>query len=300
MSNSIKTALAANGAVATLKTIGAFFTGSASMAAEAVHSFADCGNQLLLMWGLKSSKKEADTNHPLGYGMNVYFWSFIVALVLFSLGGVYSVVEGIHKIHDPEPLKYTEWALGILIFGFLAELKSFKVCLAEIREKYPNRSIWWFFKETRSPELLVIFGEDLAALLGLGIAAAFLGIALATGNPIWDGIGSLMVGILLIVVAMFLFLEIKALLIGQSANPEIRRRLHVLLSESSEVEHTYECITYQTGSSALLMIRARMSEKDDAQKLIADINSLEQKISAEFPEFFNQIFVEPDNKFADY
>lgn len=226
-SDSIKAALIANASIAAAKTAGAVTTGSASMLAEAIHTGADCGNQLLLMWGIKTSAKEADVNHPLGYGMNVYFWSFIVALVLFSLGGVYSVYEGIHKVLEPEPLKNVGWAIAILLFGVVMEGRSFLICLKEIKAIHPGKSFQWFFKETRSPELLVIFAEDLAALIGLAIALTFLTIAWLTGNPIFDAIGSLFVGILLIAVATFLFLEIKALMIGQSVDPVEIGRAHV-------------------------------------------------------------------------
>ena len=299
MSGSVKAALMANGAIAASKGVGAYFTGSASMMAEAIHSVADCCNQLLLMWGIKSSEREADVNHPLGYGMNMFFWSFIVALVLFTVGGTYSVYEGIHKVMAPEPLQHTGWAIAILVFGFIMEAKSFSICLKEIREVHPGKSFKWFFKETRSPELLVIFGEDLAALAGLGIAATALSIAFFTGNPVYDAIGSILVGVLLIGVAIGLFFEIKALLIGQSVDPIVRRALRVHLSECELIEHTYECVTLQMGRDAVLLIRARMREKEDATKLVSDINVLEQSLAEAFPQF-TTIFIEPDNKFVDF
>ena len=299
MSKSVKAALLANGLIAVAKGISAFFTGSASMMAEAIHSVADCCNQLLLMWGIKSSEREADVNHPLGYGMNMFFWSFIVALVLFTVGGAYSVYEGIHKVMAPEPLQHTGWAIAILVFGFIMEAKSFSICLKEIREVHPGKSFKWFFKETRSPELLVIFGEDLAALAGLGIAATALSIAFFTGNPVYDAIGSILVGVLLIGVAIGLFFEIKALLIGQSVDPIVRRALRVHLSECELIEHTYECVTLQMGRDAVLLIRARMREKEDATKLVSDINVLEQSLAEAFPQF-TTIFIEPDNKFVDF
>lgn len=295
-SDSIKAAMLANASIAAAKTFGAVTTGSASMMAEAIHSASDCGNQLLLMWGVKSSAKEADVNHPLGYGMNVYFWSFIVALVLFSLGGVYSVYEGIHKVLAPEPLKNVEWAIGILLFGVIMEGRSFLICLKEIKALHPGKSFQWFFKETRSPELLVIFAEDLAALVGLAIALVFLTIAWLTGNPIFDAIGSLFVGILLVAVAAFLFLEIKALMIGQSVDPVVRRALREhIFHKCDQIEHTYDCTTLQMGSEAVLLMRVRMAEKEDAKKIIEDIDTIEKSISEKFPQF-TTIFIEPANK----
>jgi cation diffusion facilitator family transporter len=299
-SDSIKAAMLANASIAAAKTFGAVTTGSASMMAEAIHSASDCGNQLLLMWGVKSSAKEADVNHPLGYGMNVYFWSFIVALVLFSLGGVYSVYEGIHKVLAPEPLKNVEWAIGILLFGVIMEGRSFLICLKEIKALHPGKSFQWFFKETRSPELLVIFAEDLAALIGLAIALVFLTIAWLTGNPIFDAIGSLFVGILLVSVAAFLFLEIKALMIGQSVDPVVRRALREhIFHKCDQIEHTYDCTTLQMGSEAVLLMRVRMVEKEDAKKIIEDIDAIEKSISEKFPQF-TTIFIEPANKFEDF
>lgn len=299
-SGSIKAALLANSCVAGAKTVGAIFTGSASMAAEAVHSFADCGNQLLLMWGLRSSDRKPDTTHPFGYGMNVYFWSFIVALVLFSLGGVYSVYEGVHKIMNPEPLKHASWAFAILVLGFFLELRSFRICWKEIRATYPGKSMFWFFKETRDPSLLVIFGEDAAALLGLAIAAVFLGLAVVTGNTVYDAIGSIFVGALLCVVALGLFIETKALLIGQSVDPDDRQALRDFLFEHDCIEHIYDLKTLSLGhENALLLIRARFTEKEDAAKLLDNINHLEKSINDKFPQF-EMIYVEPDNKAEDY
>lgn len=299
-SDSIKAAMLANASIAAAKTAGAIITGSASMLAEAIHSTADCGNQLLLMWGVKTSSKEADINHPLGYGMNMYFWSFIVALVLFSLGGVYSVYEGIHKVLHPEPLHDIYWAFIILAFGIIMEGRSFLVCLKEIKEQHPGKTFQWFFKETRSPELLVIFAEDLAALIGLAIALVFLTIAWLTGNPIFDAIGSLFVGILLVTVAAFLFLEIKALMIGQSVDPVVRRALREhIFHKCDQIEHTYDCTTLQMGSEAVLLMRVRMVEKEDAKKIIEDIDAIEKSISEKFPQF-TTIFIEPANKFEDF
>ena len=299
-SGSIKAALVANASIAAAKTVGAIVTGSASMVAEAIHSAADCGNQLLLMWGMKTSTKEADINHPLGYGMNVYFWSFIVALVLFTLGGVYSVYEGIHKVLQPEPLQHISIALAILAFGMLMEGRSLWICIKEIKAQHPGKTFQWFFKETRSPELLVIFAEDCAAMAGLAIAFIFVSIAAITGNPIFDAIGSLLVGMLLIAVATFLFLEIKALMIGQSVDPVVRRSLREhIFNHCEEIEHTYDCTTLQMGKEAVLLLRVRLKEKEDAKKVFEGIDAIEKSISEKFPQF-TTIFVEPANKFEDF
>lgn len=300
MSSSVKAALLANSQIAIAKGIGAFFTGSASMLAETVHSLADCGNQLLLMYGMKSAEKKADSDHPLGYGKNTYFWSFVVAFILFTLGGAYSIYEGYHKLMHPEPFENVTAAIVavvILAFSFWAELKSFRVCIGEIKEEYQGKSLRWFVKETRRSDLLVVFGEDFAALVGLGIACFSLIMTLITGDGRWDGGGSVVVGCVLAAVATLLFIETKALLIGQSVDPIDRRELHALLAVNEDVEHTYECITLQTGGAeAVLLIRARFRRFDTDTELIDAINRLEDAIVAKFP-YYSQIFVEPDNKF---
>jgi cation diffusion facilitator family transporter len=292
MSNgSIKAALTANVAIAAGKSFFAFFTGSASLLAESIHSIADCGNQLLLMWGIKSSSQEPDIDHPLGYGMNVYFWSFIVALMLFSIGGMYSLIEGISKLGSTKQIEHIPSLFIIIILGIYFEGKSLMVCLSEIKEKYPNKSIWWFIKETRSPELLVIFCEDSAAVIGLIIVSICLALSWFLGDPIYDAIGSICVGTLLIAVAIVLFLETKSLLIGQSVNPEIRRKLRLFLVEREEIEHTYEIATLQMGKEALLLIKARFKEQENVIQLTNDINEIENELKRQFN--FTNIFIQP-------
>jgi len=299
MSSSVKAALAANGAVAIAKSVGAFFTGSAALFAEAVHSFADCGNQLLLLFGMRSSQRDPNTEHPLGYGKEVYFWSFVVALVLFTLGGVYSVYEGYHKLVDPVPLNHVGWAVGILVFAVWAESKSLCVCLREIRAKYPGKSLKWFFKETRDPELLVIFGEDAAALAGLVIALFTVLLSWITGNPVWDAIGSIIIGILLMVVAVGLFLETKALLIGQSADPTTRKALRQHLMDLDEIEHVYDCVTLQLGKEVLLLLRVRIINMESHEQLIDYLRTVKAGIYEKFPQF-TVVYIEPDDQFKDH
>ena len=209
---SIFFALGANFAIALAKSAGAVFTGSASMLAEAIHSFADCGNQALLIWGLKEAKRAASTDHPLGYGRAIYFWSFIVALMLFSMGGLFSIYEGVHKLHDTEPVKYAWVAVGILSFGVLAESVSLWGAVREINKERGELGLWRWFRTSRQSELIVIFGEDVAALGGLALALGFIGLAMVTGNPMWDAMGSISIGVLLVLVAVLVGVEVKALL----------------------------------------------------------------------------------------
>src|SRR5918996_1364065 len=217
--DSVKTilyALAANLAIAAAKTVAAIFTGSSSMLAEAIHSYADSGNQGLLLWGMKQAKRPPSPDYPLGWGKAVFFWSFIVALVLFSLGGLFSVYEGWHKLAHPEDLSYPWVAVGVLVFGLAAEMVSLRACLHEVNKVRNGRSLWQWFRESRQSELVVILGEDLAALLGLALALLAVLVTIFTGNPIWDGLGSMAIGVVLILVAAGIAIEIKGLLIGQS------------------------------------------------------------------------------------
>jgi cation diffusion facilitator family transporter len=176
-------ALGANLAIAAAKSAAAFFTGSSAMLAEAIHSFADSGNQGLLLWGLKQAKRPPSADYPLGWGKAVFFWSFVVALVLFTLGGVFSLYEGWHKLHNLEPLSYPWVAVGVLVFGLAAETVSLRACLKEVAKVRAGRGLWRWFRESRQSELLVILGEDLAALLGLALALAAILIAIFTGEP---------------------------------------------------------------------------------------------------------------------
>jgi cation diffusion facilitator family transporter len=178
-------ALGANFAIAAAKGVAAFFTGSSAMLAETVHSLADCGNQLLLLLGMKQAKQPASPDYPLGYGKAIYFWSFLVALMLFSVGGMFSLYEGIHKLQQPEPLKQWWWAVGVLVFGLVAEGMSMRACLQEVDKARGERSLWQWFRQSRQAELVVIFGEDLAALFDLAFALVAGVVTVITGNPDW-------------------------------------------------------------------------------------------------------------------
>jgi cation diffusion facilitator family transporter len=290
---SILFALGANFAIALAKSVGAVFTGSASMLAEAIHSFADCGNQALLIWGLRSAKQAASPDHPLGHGRAIYFWSFIVALMLFSMGGLFSIYEGVHKLHDTEPVKYAWVAVGILAFGVAAESVSLWGALREIDKERGELSLWQWFRTSRQSELLVIFGEDLAALGGLVLALGFIALAMITGNPMWDAIGSISIGVLLVLVAILVGIEVKALLIGQSAEPQVLARLRAHIEAQPEVAQVYSLITQQLGSEIMVAVKARMHPLGSDVALIEAINAVEARMRAEFAQL-RWIFFEPD------
>jgi cation diffusion facilitator family transporter len=285
-------ALVANLAIAAAKTGAAVFTGSSAMLAEAIHSYADAGNQGLLLLGLKRAKRPPTPDYPLGYGKAVFFWSFIVALVLFSLGGLFSVYEGAHKLAHPEPLTYPWLAVGILVFALAAEAVSLRACLAEVSKVRNGRSLWRWFRESRQSELVVVLGEDLAALLGLALALAAVLITILSGDPLWDALGSIAIGAVLIVVAIGIAVEIKGLLIGQSADPETERRIRDFLERHEDIERVFKVLTLQLGGSLMISIKARM-KGESARELVNAINRAEASLRAEFPEV-QWLFFEPD------
>ena len=292
---SIFFALGANFAIALAKTAGAVFTGSASMLAEAIHSFADCGNQALLIWGLKEARRSASADHPLGYGRAIYFWSFIVALMLFSMGGLFSIYEGAHKLRDSDPVKYAWLAIGILAFGVVAESVSLWGALREINKERGDQSLWQWFRSSRQSELLVIFGEDLAALGGLVLALGFIMLSMVTGNPIWDAVGSICIGVLLIAVAILVGVEVKSLLVGQSAEPHVLARMQAHLVAQPQVAEIYSLITQQLGRDIMVAVKARMRPVATDVALIESINAVESGLRTAFPQV-RWVFFEPDLK----
>ncbi|MEO5621874.1 MAG: cation diffusion facilitator family transporter [Dokdonella sp.] len=294
--NSLKTiffALGANFAIFVAKAFAAFVTGSGAMTAEAVHSLADCGNQGLLLLGLKGAKRLPSPDYPLGHGKEIYFWSFLVALLLFSVGGAFSIYEGIHKLSAPEPLKSPWLAVGVLAFGVVAESFSMWGCLREVNKVRGTHSLWHWFRESRQSELIVVFGEDLAALLGLALALAAVLLTMATGNPLFDAIGTLSIGALLIVVAVFLAVEVKALLIGQSADPETKTGILQFLDARPEIARVFNLITLQLGPDVMVAVKAEMSRDLSTRGVVDAINAVEKDMKQAFPEI-RWSFFEPD------
>jgi cation diffusion facilitator family transporter len=285
-------ALGANLAIAAAKTAAAIFTGSSAMLAEAIHSYADSGNQLLLLWGIKQAKRPPSPDYPLGWGKAIYFWSFIVALVLFSLGGLFSLYEGWHKLTEPEPIQYAWVAIAILAFGLVAETVSLRACLHEVRKVQGERTLWRWFRESRQSELVVILGEDVAALLGLALALLAILLSIFFANPAWDALGSMAIGAVLIVVAIGIGNEIMALLIGQSAAPEAEARLRDFLLKQDGVEEIYRLLTLQLGTTFMVAVKVRMKAAS-VDELVAAINRAEAAARAEFPEI-QWLFFEPD------
>ncbi|RME32861.1 MAG: cation diffusion facilitator family transporter [Gammaproteobacteria bacterium] len=290
---SILYALAANVAIAAAKLGGAFYTGSSAMLAEAIHSLADSGNQLLLLWGLRQSRRPPTPEHPLGHGKAIYFWSFIVALMLFSMGGLFSIYEGVHRLQGAEGLHDPWVAVAILAFGIAAEGLSLAGCLKEVAKLRRGRSLWRWFRETRHSELIVVVGEDLAALTGLSFALLAVLLAIRTGDPSYDAAGSIAIGVLLILVALAVAAEVHSLLLGESADPALERAIRRELEACEEVEEVLGLITQQLGSEVMVAVKARMRRQADDLALIEAINRCERRLRSALPEV-RWVFFEPD------
>jgi len=294
--NSLKAillALGANFAIFVSKLVAAIITGSGAMLAEAIHSLADCGNQGLLLLGMRQAKRPPSDDYPLGWGRALYFWSFVVALLLFAVGGLFSIYEGVHKLSAPEPLRWPWLALGVLLFGIVMESISMRGCMHEVNLARGEQSLWRWFRETRSSELLVIFGEDLAALFGLCLAALAIGATMLTGNLLFDALGTIAIGVLLVVVAIALAVEVKALLIGQGVEPRRREELLAFLGERPEVAEVLNLITLQMGPDVMVAVKARMAPTPDNLSLIEAINTVEREMKARFADI-RWSFFEPD------
>lgn len=286
-------ALGANFAIFVAKLVAALFTGSGAMLAEAVHSLADCGNQGLLLLGMRQAKRPPSPDYPLGWGRALYFWSFLVAILLFSVGGMFSVYEGVHKLTHPEPLQWPWLAVGVLAFSIVTEGVSMHGCLQEVNKARGDRSLWRWFRETRASELLVIFGEDLAALVGLCLALFAVLLTMFTGNLVFDAAGTIAIGVLLILVAIAVAREVKALLIGQGVEPVRRAEMIRFLEARPEVDGVYNLLTLQMGTDVMVAIKARMAPTPTARSMIEAINAVEADFKAHFRDV-RWSFFEPD------
>lgn len=288
-------ALGANFAIFLSKAAAAAITGSGAMLAEAVHSLADCGNQVLLLLGMKRAQRPANPDFPLGHGKEIYFWSFLVALMLFSVGGVFSLYEGWHKLHSVQPLNQPWIAVAVLVFGILAEGVSMRTCLLEVNKARGAQGLWSWLKNSRQAELVVIFGEDLAALLGLMFALLAVVATMVTGNPIYDAIGTLGIGALLITVACFVAASIKGLLIGQSVEPVQREAIRAFIAARPEIKQIFSLITLQLGNDIMVAVQFEMHEPlASTAENIRRINASEAALKAAFPEV-RWSFFEPDD-----
>ncbi|MEV4889872.1 cation diffusion facilitator family transporter, partial [Nonomuraea sp. NPDC055795] len=249
----IVAALVANMAIAVAKFVAFVFTGSSSMLAESIHSVADSGNQALLLIGGKRAQRERTKEHPFGYGRERYFYAFVVAVVLFTIGSAFSIYEGIHKLSSHEPLGNLSWAIGVLIFAIIAESFSFRTAIKESNAVRGKQGWVEFIRRSKSPELPVIVLEDLGALLGLIFALFGVSMAAITGDPVWDAIGTLMIGVLLGIIAIILAIETKSLLLGEGASPDIEQQIRSALENAPEVTRVIHMRTLHLGPEELLV-----------------------------------------------
>jgi cation diffusion facilitator family transporter len=287
-------AFAANMGIAITKFIAAFFSGSSSMLAEGVHSLADSGNQLLLLLGGKRAKQAADKEHPFGYGRVRYVYAFVVAIVLFSVGGVFSVMEGISKLQNPHPIEM--WWLPILVLSIAVVLESFSLRTA-IRESRPHKgeSSWAeFIRRSKAPELPVILLEDLAALVGLTFALFGVGLSVITGNGIFDAIGTIAIGVLLVAVALIVGIEVKSLLVGEGATDEDVAKIEAALLSANDVARIIHMKTLYLGPDEF-MVGAKISVAPEltVRQLAVTVNLAERRIRAAVPAA-RVIYIEPD------
>ncbi len=287
--------LVVNTIIAVSKGVAAALTGSGAMLAETLHSFADCGNQILLLVGIRQSRRPADANHPLGYGRAMYFYSFIVALLLFTGGGMFSIYEGVHKLNHPEKPGAIGVAVIILAISLVLEGWS---CLGNIKAMNARRGKVGFFRylrETKDSDLIVVFGENSAAVIGLVFALAAVTLAHYTQDGRYDAFGSLMIGVVLVGVAIFLAREIKSLLIGETADTELVAITQQLVDEDPDIDKLIRILAVQQGPGEVLVaMKLQFRSGIETDRLVEIINSFEQRLEQRYPAV-KWSFIEPDN-----
>jgi cation diffusion facilitator family transporter len=287
-------ALLANAGIATAKFVGFLITGSSSMLAEAVHSVADTSNQGLLLWGQRESSKEPDALHQFGYGRSRYFYSFVVALVLFSLGAAFALYEGYEKVVHPHELTSPIVAIAILVVAICLESYSFRTAMVESRPLKGAGGWWRFIRTSRNPELPVVLLEDSGALTGLLLALVGVGLTMLTGNPVWDGIGTLCIGVLLAVIAVVLMIEMHSALIGEGATAQEGQAIRTALEQTANVDRLIHLRTQYMGPEDMLVgAKLAFSPEIDLATVAATIDAAEAAVRTAVPAA-RVIYLEPD------
>jgi cation diffusion facilitator family transporter len=289
----IVAAFIANLGIAVAKFAGFAITGAASLLAEAIHSVADTGNQGLLFLGGARGRRAADPAHPFGYGRERYFWSFIVALVLFSVGGLFALYEGIEKLRDPHELESPIVAFVILGLAIVLESFSLRTAVREASHVRGDESWWQFIRHSKSPELPVVLLEDVGALTGLVIAVAGVTLAQVTGEERWDALGSVAIGLLLVVIAIVLVIEMKSLLIGESASPAVEAAIHTAMTDGPEVQRIIHMRTEHIGPDELLVAAKVSFHGKTIEEVASAINAVEARVRDAAP-VARMIYLEPD------
>ncbi|MBX3231280.1 MAG: cation transporter [Labilithrix sp.] len=286
--------LVVNLIIASVKAVAAFFTKSGAMLAEALHSFSDCCNQLLLLVGVKQAQKPADDTHPFGYGRALYFWSFMVALLLFSGGGAFSIYEGVHKVMHPEPVEHVWAGILVLVVSFALEGSATLSNVKELKKRAKGKRFFKYLRDTTDSDLVVVFGENSAAVLGLGFAMIALALASTTNDGRWDGIGSIAIGLVLVGVAVFLAIEVSSLLLGEAAPAEITEAAHAVAKKLPQLERVLNVVTMQQGPGEVLVhVKMAFIPSLTIEEACSVINEYEAALRRERPEI-RWVFVEPD------
>jgi len=287
-------ALLANLAIAVAKFVAFVFSGSSAMLAESVHSLADTGNQGLLLLGGRKSRRKADAAHPFGYGRERFVYAFVVSIILFSIGGVFSLYEGIEKLQHPHPLENPWIPIGVLIFAIVAESFSFRTAIKEANHVRGKQSMIAFIRHSKSPELPVVLLEDFAALIGLVLALGGVGLTILTHNPLFDALGTIAIGVLLVLVAIALGIETKSLLVGEGASPADHTKIRDAINARPEVEALIHMKTLYLGPEELLVAaKVAFARTKKLADVAASINALEASIRETVPAA-RVIYIEPD------
>ncbi len=287
-------ALVANAGISVAKFVGFLITGSASLLAEAVHSVADTSNQGLLLLGGKRATRAATAEHSFGFGRERYFWSFVVAIVLFTAGAAFAVVEGIAKIRDPHELESVPVAIGILVVAIALESYSFRTAWVEVSHVRGSQGIVDWVRHSKAPELPVVLLEDFGALIGLVLALGAVGLVQVTGDPVWDGVGTLCIGSLLGVIAIVLAIEMKSLLIGESAMPDVLDRIGAAAVATPGVVGVIHMRTQHLGPEEILVgMKLEFDPDLHVDELAAAVDAVEAAVRGEVPEV-GPMYVEPD------
>lgn len=291
----IVAALFANLGIAIAKFIGYVFTSSSSMLAESIHSVADTSNQALLLLGSARARKVATPEHPFGYGRERYFWAFVVALVLFMLGGLFAIYEGWHKLQEAgHEVSNSEWAIGILVLGLFLEGYSFRTAVKESRPLKGTASWWGFIRHSRTPELPVVLLEDFGALTGLVLALIGVSTAALTGDSRWDAYATIAIGVLLVIIATVLVFEMKSLIIGESAVEPVRKRIVEAIESSPGMGRVLHMRTEHIGPEQLLVAaKVQLDPTLDTAGVTTAIDHAQEQIR-EAVSIATLIYIEPD------
>ncbi|MEP4191783.1 MAG: cation diffusion facilitator family transporter [Sneathiella sp.] len=296
----IYAALIGNSLIAASKFTAAFFTGSSAMLSEGVHSLGDTGNQGLMLLGLSRARKEPDKHHPFGYGMEVYFWSFMVAILIFALGAGISLYEGIHAVQDPKPIADPTWSYVVLSLGIVFEGWAWSVAYREFKKIIGDQSLWHAMRHSKDPTIFTVLLEDTAAMLGLMIALGGIYLAQALNEPVFDGIASIAIGCLLALVAVFLSIECKGLLLGESASFETIDGVEAIILEDKGILAVNETLTMHMGPDDILLnLSVDFADTLDAIQVEAATSRFEKQIKEKFPKI-KRVFIEAQSISGHY